>query len=276
MLMAPSRQGFTLAEVILASTIMLVVAGVLHGVLVHTHRLTRAQLHRIMLQSSVRTGSLIVVNELRESSTLAGGTAGQNDLLQVGPDHVTYRAMRGFGVLCQTPTATTLRIRRIGFSGHRDPQPGRDTAFVFVPGEAGAGGWLPVGIAGVSTGFACPTGLGPGITVTVPLTEALAGLEAGTPVRIAEVMQLRLYRSEGKSWLGARSVSAGEAIQPLVGPLADPGGLRLEYLDGANISTSDPAGIRSIRVTLRSGAAGNDRPQEELTARITLPNALGP
>jgi hypothetical protein len=109
----------------------------------------------------------------------------------------------------------------------------------------------------------------------VPSTAALVDLAVGTPVRIYEVMELKLYRSEGKSWLGARSVSAGEAIQPVVGPLADENGFRLEYLDGAG-TTSDVTSVQSIRVTLRGISEGPVQVEEALTTQISLRNASPP
>jgi hypothetical protein len=133
----------------------------------------------------------------------------------------------------------------------------------------------------VATSAPCPGALGPAITLTVPASASAAGLEAGTPVRIAEVMELRLYESEGRSWLGARSVSTGEAIQPLVGPLTTGNGFRLEYLDATGTPTIDRTSIKSIRIALRgtteSGGAGNVNPvEEELVTQVALRNAVGP
>ena len=91
-------------------------------------------------------------------------------------------------------------------------------------------------------------------------------------------VELRLYESEGKSWLGARSVSSGEAIQPLVGPLTKGSGFRLEYLDATGMPTVDRTSIKSIRITLRGttegGGAGNSIPvEEELVTQVALRNS---
>jgi hypothetical protein len=115
----------------------------------------------------------------------------------------------------------------------------------------------------------------------VPASASVAGLEAGTPVRIAEVMELRLYESEGQSWLGARSVSSGEAIQPLVGPLTDGSGFRLDYLDATGTPTADRTSIKSIRIALRGttgggGADNSDPVEEELITQVALRNAVRP
>jgi hypothetical protein len=92
-------------------------------------------------------------------------------------------------------------------------------------------------------------------------------------------MEIRLYEADNLSWLGARSINTGEAIQPLVGPLAT-AGFQLEYRDALGINTLDRTRIRSIRVTIR-GVAGRAAdgtapiPEEELVSRISLRNSPG-
>ena len=278
------RGGFTLTEIMIALALTLGVAGTLHRLLVSTQRVTRAQGQRVELQSSVRAGALIVLSELRELSAFSGGTEGQNDILVAGPTALVYRAMRGIGFSCGTPDATAIRLARGTFTGHRDPQAGRDEALVFLEDRAASGVddiWRSTAIVSVATGVSCPGARGPGIRLTLPAGAVVPGLEPGTPVRITEVMELRLYESEGRSWLGARSLSSGEAIQPLVGPLSRGSGFRLEYLDAAGAPTADRTSIRSIRVALRGttegGGAGNSSPvEEELIGRVALRNAARP
>ncbi|MDQ3222573.1 MAG: prepilin-type N-terminal cleavage/methylation domain-containing protein [Gemmatimonadota bacterium] len=278
------RRGFTLAEVMLSVSVTVVVAGAIYNLLVTTQRVTRLQGERTLLQATVRAGSHVVFEELSELNTVVGGTADQNDIVAFGPTAVTYRAMRGIGFICQAPSPTTIRIARTTFTGHRDPQAGRDEVYIFVPGNPDAetrDSWVWARIVSVATAAPCPGGLGAGIALTVPAGASLGMLEPGTPVRITEVMELRLYQSDGRSWLGARSVGAGEAIQPLVGPLADAQGFRLEYLDGTGAATVDRTLIRSIRGTLRGttdvGGAGPGAPvEEELITQVTLRNGLQP
>ncbi|HEX7338077.1 MAG TPA: type II secretion system protein [Gemmatimonadales bacterium] len=260
-------RGYTLVEILIALVILLVVAGAMHRLLLSTQRLTRLQARQSELQSALRAGALVVANELRE--------LGPHDLLRLAPAAVTYRAMRGVGFLCQTPTPTTLRVARQGFTGHRDPQAGRDTAYVLLAAAESTAVWQPLAVTGVSAGSSCPGAVRSGIGVTVPSTPALLGLEPGTPVRFTEVMELRLYQSDGESWLGARSVSAGEPVQPVIGPLAAGNGLALEYFSGAAIPTSDPSSIRGIRVTLRGQVDGGER-EESLTTVAVLRNVARP
>jgi prepilin-type N-terminal cleavage/methylation domain-containing protein len=277
------RSGFTLAEVMIAVGLTAVVAGTLYRLLMTTQRTTRAQAQRVELQSNLRAGSLIVLSELRELSAAPGGSGARNDILVAGSTALVYRAMRGIGFVCGTPSATSIRITRGSFTGPRDPQADGDEALVFIEDSAAAGAediWLGMKIVSVATGASCPGALGPGITLTVPASPVVAGLEAGTPVRITEAMELRLYESEGRSWLGARSVSSGETIQPLVGPLTPGSGFRLEYLDAAGRPTTDRTSIKSIRVALQGttqgGGTGDGPVEEELLAQVVLRNAIRP
>lgn len=280
MLILPCRRGFTLAEILLSVVVTLVVAGAIYNLLLTTQRLTRAQAQRVMLQSSVRAGSLIVLNELGELGAVPGGRPDQNDVVAMSATAITYRAMRGMGFICHTPNPAVIRLARSSFSGHRDPQAGRDEAYVFVPGNTGTevkDTWVPVKIVSVAAASPCPGGQGPGISLTLSNSPSLERIEAGTPVRITELMELRLYRAEDKSWLGARSVNTGEAIQPLLGPLTDAGGFRLEYLDGSGAPTADRTDIKSIRVRLRGlaerGAGESAAAEEELIMQVALRNS---
>jgi prepilin-type N-terminal cleavage/methylation domain-containing protein len=259
-------QGYTLVEIMIALVITLVVAGALYDALRSTQRLSRAQIDQAALQSNLRAGAIVVANEMRELATA--------DILRASPTAITYRAMRGVGFLCEPAVAGTLMIARMGFTGHRDPQPGRDSLLVFAPGEEG-GTWVAAALLAASTAGECPD-TSPGISLTIPNTVAVAGLEVGTPVRITEIMELRLYQSEGKSWLGARSVSASEAIQPLVGPLADGNGFSLELLSGSGDATLDLTRIKGIHAALSGGIEARAAPQQRLSARVTLRSTGAP
>ena len=278
MLNGATHRGFTLVEIMLTLAVTLIVTGAMYNLLLNTQRLTRIQSARVALQSSVRAGALIVANELGELHSISGGSTSQNDVLALGGHAVTYRAMRGIGFICQSAGAGIIRLARSSFSGHRDPQAGRDEALVFVPGDSATSSedtWVTVGIAAVATTFACPGVGGPGITLTLSASPSPLLLEEGTPVRLVEPMELRLYQSGETWWLGGRSVNTGEAMQPMVGPLA-PQGFELEYMDHLGGPTMDPSGIKSIRVTIRAVEAAADatRPplEEELTTQIALRN----
>jgi Prokaryotic N-terminal methylation motif len=272
MLTSRVRQGFTLIELMIATvTMVVVVAGIYRSVLV-TQRVARAQGEQLALQSSVRGAMLLVLNELRELSTVQGGSGHQNDILSISPGSIAYRAMRGIGFSCTSASPDQLRISRAGFSGFRDPQPGRDSLLLYTD-SAGTGSeseWIPLPITSVSTTTACP-GSVPGITLTTASRSWLSGKDPGIPLRVYEPMELRVYQSEGQSWLGTRSISTGEAIQPLFGPLSNQDGFRLSYLDRAGRPTATPSAVGSIAVRVHGVGQTAD---EELTAMVALRNAV--
>jgi prepilin-type N-terminal cleavage/methylation domain-containing protein len=282
-----NRRGFTLVEIMIAMTLMLIVSGAAFKLLVTTQRLSRSQAERASLQSNVRMGSLVVLNDLRELSTFVGGAADRNDILDAQVSDITYRAMRGMGFICQASTATQIRVARSSFSGFRDPVAGRDGLYVFIDGDPDTEAddtWLPVAITGVATGTACPGAFGD-ITLTTPNTAGLVGLSVGTPIRVYEVMELKLHQADGKSWLGARSISAGEAIQPVLGPLVDGNGFQMEYLDAAGAITANLTAIKSIRITIRGISDGAVNPgvegsptyvQDSLVTQVALRNSFRP
>ena len=268
------RRGFTLVEIVVAMALTLIVIGSIHRLLVTTQRLSRAQAAQVDLQSGVRAGAFVIARELRElnSTDILGGTA----------NAMTYRAARGMGFLCQPPAAGQIRIAQSTFSGFRDPEPLRDAAYLFVEGNpdaALADAWVPLQVVSVGRD-SCPGAVGSALTLTTSPGPPVADLPVGTPLRLYETMELRLYQSNGQWWLGARSVSVGEVIQPVIGPLAGSGGLRLEYLDRQGTPTTVPAAIKGVAVTIRGVAedpalvVGGDRLEEELAAQVTLRNAV--
>lgn len=276
MLILAGRRGFTLAETTLAMVLLLMVSGSVYRMLLSTVRLARSQAEHIALQSNVRGAAVVVGNELRELSTAAEGGGAANDLLSLGPAAISYRAMRGFGYTCQTSGPGFLRISRNAFFAYRDPQPGRDSALLYLSGTPtpADSGWVAMAIsaAGAAT---CGAGE-PAISLTLPA--AIGTIPVGTPIRIYEPMELAAYQSDGQWWLGMRSLSSGEAIQPVFGPLAATEGFRLVYSNAAQVATSIPGLVKSITVTIRGSGTNDDNSPaapltEELTTQITLKNA---
>jgi prepilin-type N-terminal cleavage/methylation domain-containing protein len=283
-----NRRGFSLIEIMISLTIMLIVMGAVYRLMLSTQRVSRGQAERVSLQSNVRIGSLVVLTDLRELNTVTGGSADKTDILAIAATDITYRGMRGIGFICQAPTATQIRISRTSFSGYRDPQAVRDSLYVFIEGSPDTDAddlWLPVAITALSTATACPAPLGAGMTLTTPNTPSLVGLASGTPLHFFEVMQLKLHQADGKSWLGARSVSGGGAVQPVLGPLVDGTGFLLSYSNAAGAVTADRTAIKSIQVTFQ-GISDNavnlgiegavTHVQEVLVSQVALRNAIRP
>jgi prepilin-type N-terminal cleavage/methylation domain-containing protein len=281
-----NHRGFTLIELMIVLIIMLTVTAGIYKLLTGTQRLSRAQAERVDLQSNVRTAALVVPSELRELNTLVGGGATQIDILTSQPTVLRYRAMRGMGFVCQT-SATQVRFSQLTYSGTRAPQgPPRDAAYVFVQGTSSATDvWLPVAYTALSTANTCPNG-DAAYTLTFP---AITAPVSGTPVRIYEVMELSLYvAADGKSYLGAQSISGGElSAQPILGPLRAGNGLNFKYYDGTGAETAVAGNIKSVRLTVRGETtqristgggttASNAYLGDSLVTQVSLRNSFRP
>ena len=287
LLIARSRRGLTLIELLVSLVILGVIGTVTYKFLANTQRVTRSQSELVNLQSNIRTGVLVVPTELREIGIGPSGS----DIVSMSATGIEYRAARGLGFTCQA-AASEIRITNTPSSpyfGLRSIVPGRDSLFLFVEGNTGISSddtWARLAVTSVDPASTC--GPDPAVAVGVANLAAvvpggLAAIEVGGPVRPFEVMELRLYSSGGKFWLGARSVSGGElSLQPVLGPLTS-NGLELTYFNAAGNPTANPSLVRSIRVAIRGvtdqlirGPAGTGPPgyvQDSLMTTVSLRNA---
>ena len=301
-----ARRGFTLVELSVAMVLALMVGGIVHRMLLHGQRLARAQAERMALQDNVRVAALVLAGELsgvgsdeitpEASAALGYPAALRSDLLVIEPGAVTYLAGRGAGRVCgvEPGLPPEILIAQASWESLRAPR-ATDSLVVFVESDTSTGSddaWIHLRVVSAAAG-SCPGGeAGIAVRVAVPAPldpAALTRVTPGSPARLAEVMQMRYYRSGGKSWLGMRSVSTGEVITPVAGPLADSTasvrGLALAYRDAAGALTSDPAAVRAVEIALigvtDQPVHGRDsrRPLVDslaLTTRVALRNALRP
>jgi prepilin-type N-terminal cleavage/methylation domain-containing protein len=271
------RRGFTLVELLVG----LVLFGLIGGVMLHAtlaiQRTVRAHLSRLDAEGALDAAMGFLGSEL---ASLGRDTA-SSDLLQQAAESLSYRAERGTGLACQvTPGAVWLEIGR--YAGARLPQPGRDSLLLYLGPDAVLGlpgSWVAVPIFAVQNG-ACGSGPAWKIVTLIDTTRvSLAWLPVRVPARVFEVMQARLYRSSGATWLGVRSVSAGEIIQPLAGPftLARSGFI---LRDSAGSRTTSTTATRQIEIGLSgpwSGwKAGTGPAPEESTGVSLTPGNLHP
>ncbi len=268
---AAARQGFTLVELVVALTLGLLVAGLIHRQLLHGRRVARAQLEQMAMQDNVRVAALVLAGELGpmgydeispEAAVALGSPAElRSDLRALQPGAVTYLAARGVGHVCGAgagPQAEIL-LTETTWRSHRAPR-STDSLLVYMESDlatAADDAWIHLGVLSAS-GASCPTGepaLAIRVGVPAPLAPGVLGqMTSGSPVVLVEVMQARYYTSGGKWWLGLRSVSTGEAITPVAGPLADSTagvrGLTLRYLDATDAATLDPPAVRAVEIAL--------------------------
>ena len=275
------RGGFTLVELMISLVLLGIVGGVLASMLVNMQRGSRAQSQRVTLQSNLRAGMALLPAELRELSPA--------DLVTTLADQVVYRAMRTTGVACAV-SANQVRLRNRLTFGYRPIEAGgRDRLYLFVDGDQISGvddSWLELLITATANGT-CANG-DAATTLTVTRTDGtaipaatLATIFADAPVRSFETMEMRLYESNGRWWLGARSVSGGAATpEPVLGPLtAD--GLVFTYRDRAGTQTATIASMRTLDIALKGQTDGTIATglealsigEDSLTTRIRLRNA---
>jgi hypothetical protein len=274
-------RGFTLVEALLALVLALAIGGTAHRLILVGQRVGSRQAERLAEQDNLRTGVWIVENELRElgfdsvpAVAGAGGVAPSSDILVGETGRIRYRAMRGLGFTCAASAPTQLLLRAATWSGPRQPAAGVDSVALYLeadPDSAADDGWTRASVTGVASGT-CADG-----TRAIALTTAwespaladaaMARITVGGPARIFETMELQSYPQDGRMWLGMRSLSRGEAIQPLLGPLA---GFSLGYLDRNGQATPVMSDVRAITLAVR-GESGLI-----LGARVGLPNAVRP
>lgn len=265
-----TRGGFTLVESLVALVLTVLVLTLVYRVLVGQQRAASLQSQRASIQTNLRSAVAFIGTELREVST----DSSNPDLIAFSPESVTYRAGRGSGIACGLSPASVDLLDGL-HGAFRRPQAGRDSLLVF----AGAGPgreW----IAGPVTAIASAScGGGSSLRLTTILDSvAIAGATTGPlfPVRLFEIMQIKLYQSQGSYWLGARSVSAGEVIQPVLGPL-DSNGLAITFRDSVGALAIRGSDVRSGEVIIRARASqmihGSGGASQMLrdSVRVTIP-----
>ena len=237
------RSGFTLVELLIVAVLGVVVVGATYQMILTSQKAYTVQIAQMQGQQTVRAGIAILSVELRELSAVEG------DILTMNPDEIKVRAMRAFGLVCNTnATGSPILVKKIGryfTSG--------DSILVFAdndPDVSGDDTILSGAVGSVSTGQTC-TGTDTAQSLTVPaLVFALANdtVRLGAPVRGFTIYTYGLDLRDGKYYL-AREF--GGTIEPLVGPLSA-NGVSFTYMDSNGVVTTDPTAVSQIEVTLRS------------------------
>jgi prepilin-type N-terminal cleavage/methylation domain-containing protein len=246
-----ARRGVSLAELLVALVLLGLLGAVMTQALLRYYRATHAALEREAARRTVEQATMWLTAELGE----LGRDSGAVDLYRIAAESITYRAPRSVGLGCVVaPDEVRLLLDRS--RGWRQPQAGRDSMLLLavanLTGQADR--WLALPITGASLS-ACGGRPAIRLATRFPPGRSLPADSAWLyPIRVFEMMQAKLYRSQGAWWLGARSESAGEGVQPLAGPLT-PGGLRLVYRDSVGGSTTLPRDVRQIELHVRAGEA---------------------
>jgi prepilin-type N-terminal cleavage/methylation domain-containing protein len=291
------RRGFTLIELLITVVILSLVAASVGQVLVRSFRTSQSQLVQADMQSNVRTGGLIIPLEFREigydSSIVTAAVS--SDIESIAQTAMQFRAMRGWASTCGTLSLNEVRIRKPVY-GLRRPQL-TDGFLWYVENDGNTGTddqWVPVTVTAIDPNSLCGADSAIALTISTPVYSpgvnlALSQVFVGGPVRWFERMNFGTFvDADGLTYLGARSVSAGEAsYRAVVGPLNAANGLRLRYFarDGSLLdpATANPAAVRSVEVRLvgattdniaLSGSATRKAGAMTTITRVSLRNTL--
>ena len=251
-----SRRGISLVEVVVALALTALVAALSWSILAAGAFRLRDRSERMGLEHSLR----VVAAAVRAAVEPVGqDSSAGNDLVVALPDQLVSRTTRASGALCAaTAVAFTVRAAPGWWSALRTPVPGRDS--LLVERLSPASSWETIGLSAAPQPGSCPDGSAGLVLPVVADSAALAGVGPGSPVRVFEDMELRLYTSSGAAWVGLRSLTTGEAIQPLAGPFTS-AGLQLEYRSRSGTPVVDPALVASVLLqitglTERAGGIG--------------------
>ena len=238
-------RGVVLADLLVAGFLTVVLVALALGSLTALQRAAQQQVEHTARHQSLLTSAHMIRAELGGLSPRSG------DLAQIGPEVLQYRATRATGWVCGR-TSDGLLLASGLLRALRLPVSGRDSALLLVPAGDSVG-WVaqPV-IAPPRTGT-CPSDGAQALVVPIPAGTLDAAVIPG-PLLVFEVMELRAYRSGTDWWLGLRSVSSGETIQPVTGPFTAAGVL-FRFLDEAGAEVTDPSQVRRIAVFLRGPAS---------------------
>lgn len=230
-----SRRGVGLIEAIIAGTLASMLLALALSTLLGLQRAVQRDQEHAAAAGTLLTVTHLLRTELGDVDPAAG------DLLLFDASRLLYRGYRGTATVC-APSTDGVVVRADTWRALRQPSAGRDSVALLPPDDTGE--WIHAAVAGSFRPGVCPDGVA---GLELPLS-APAGITPGAALRLYEIMELRQYTSGGEWWLGLRSVSGGETIQPVAGPFQS-GGLLLDRVVQGGVET-----IRA-RLAVRAGLA---------------------
>lgn len=280
--------GFTLIELMIAIVLTGIILGAVYQTLGNNQRFYRSTSQILDVQQGIRAVAQLLPSELREVDAVAG------DVLAMGTDSITIRALRNTYFMCAPPVpGTKIIIRNDMVFGYRAVDPARDRVLVFRDGNTQLmtdDTWQDFSITNVNTGAACTDGSGAGTSINLGgpfagMTTLDSNFTVGSPVRTYEKITYRLYvDSAGIGWLGVRNYVNGSwgSVSPIAGPLRSANGISLTYYDSTGAVTATPTnvaqiglvvrGLSAAPIEIRGRRANLQKYQDSLTVRVALRN----
>ena len=244
---ARDRRGFTLVELLVVSVLGALLVGAALQVLITNQRTYTVQSAKIIGQQTTRAAMDVLWGELREVSTRGG------DLLSMKEDSLTVRVMRNFSLACQVDTSGTgqprMKLLRIGewFAVG-------DSVFVFADNkesDADDDRWIRAQIGQSDTTHTCGSERAQQVIFIGQNAIFTAdSVRVGAPVRSHLTYTYGLFQLGTEYYLGRKA--PGVAAVPIVGPLAEKGGIAFQYRDANGAVTTNPLLVRQIVITVRT------------------------
>ncbi|NIN71643.1 MAG: prepilin-type N-terminal cleavage/methylation domain-containing protein [Gemmatimonadetes bacterium] len=242
------KRGFTLAEVLVVIVLGSVVAAALYQTLVYQQRLYTEERSTTYRHDALRLANAVLSADLREAS------AAQGDFLDTRPDSLSLRSPVGFGIVCAVDSGGG-KLGLFNLQGRMGSLAG-DSLLIYHPN-----GWMVrvrEATSEEASSLNCPYGGGPTVKLVIRVDGTLTGIPVGAPARAFHRYTYSLQENRDDWWL-ARTDGARTEI--LVGPFAGDGtGLSFAYFDAAGQTTTDPARVARVELTL----VAESEPYEQL------------
>src|SRR5712691_3931233 len=235
--MSRGRRGFTMIELLVALVLMGLVSAALYRVLVNNQRLYMAQTQRIDLSQNIRAASTILPSEFRELDAFEG------DITAMSATSISIRAMRWLGFACNTP----------GLGG----------VLIYYDGNVNSrldDFWATATITASPNGQNCDDGSnGQRLLLNINLlglgANVAGAIPLGAPLRGFERVVYSLYNPPGDTSWYVGFQPAGQAMQPLIGPVLT-NGLTFQYFDANGNVTAVRNQVARIDITVRARTTG--------------------
>jgi type II secretory pathway pseudopilin PulG len=253
--MSLNRRGSSLFELLIALTVTGMLGTLAAGILARAAFRLRDRSERMAAEHGLRVAASAVRAALE---SLGQDSTSGSDLLSNGAAGFIARATRAAGVACAvSPGRFLARAGSLWWSALRDPVAGRDS---ILAGGLDSTGWRVFPLAAAPRPGLCPDGAAALELPIISDSASIASLGPGSPLRVVENVELRLYSSPPDQWLGMRLLATGQFIQPFAGPLAATG-FSLSYETRSGLAALLPAAVAAVSfrveaLTERAGGVG--------------------
>jgi len=264
---ARQRGGFTVVELMVVAVLGVVIVGAAYNLLIQLRRGYTVQNVRIANAQTIRTALDLLTIELRQASGDGG------DVIGMGEDTVSIRAMNALAIACDTATSVSpvVTARTMGTSISTD------SVFVFRDGDPETGAddqWRAFEVSSVTPSATCASG-DPAQRVTLSGMTAADTIKPGAALRTFERLAYGVYEIAGERYLARRAPSG--TLEALVGPFdGSSDDLSLSYVDAYGNPASAPDDVAQIQILARLGSEvttlSGEPVKDSVSVRVNLRN----